>query len=62
MQFQSFVGRLEAALHAALPEATVEEKRADAVVVRPTTQPTAPGRRIRAAPSTIRTPSTTRAR
>ena len=42
MQFQSFVGRLEAALHAALPEATVEEKRADAVVVRPTTQPTAP--------------------
>ena len=40
MQFQSFVGRLEAALHAALPEATVEEKRADAVVVRPTTQPT----------------------
>src|SRR5262245_3153015 len=42
MQFQSFVGRLEAALHAALPEATVEEKRAEAVVVRPTTQPTAP--------------------
>jgi hypothetical protein len=42
MQFQSFVGRLEAALRAALPEATVEEKRADAVVVRPTTQPTAP--------------------
>jgi hypothetical protein len=42
MQFQSFVGRLEAALSAALPEATVEEKRADAVVVRPTTQPTAP--------------------
>jgi len=42
MQFQSFVGRLEAALRAALPEATVEEKRADAVVVRPTTQPTPP--------------------
>jgi len=42
MQFQSFVGRLEAALRAALPEAMVEEKRADAVVVRPTTQPTAP--------------------
>jgi hypothetical protein len=42
MQFQSFVGRLEAALRAALPEATVEEKRADAIVVRPTTQPTAP--------------------
>src|SRR6478672_1614010 len=42
LQFQSFVGRLEAALHAALPEATVEEKRADAVVVRPTTQPAAP--------------------
>jgi len=42
MQFQSFVGRLEAALHAALPEARVEEKRAEAVVVRPTTQPTAP--------------------
>jgi hypothetical protein len=61
MQFQSFVGRLEAALHAALPEATVEEKRADAVVVRPTTQPTAPAR-IRAASSTIRTRSTTRAR
>ena len=44
MQFQSFVSRLEAALHAALPEATVEEKRADAVVVRPTTQPTEPTR------------------
>src|SRR6185503_11240764 len=44
LQFQSFVGRLEAALHAALPEATVEEKRADAVVVRPTTQPTEPAR------------------
>jgi len=42
MQFQSFVGRLEAALRAVLPEATVEEKRADAVVVRPTTQPAAP--------------------
>ena len=42
MQFQSFVGRLEAALRAALPEATVEEKRADAVVVRPSTQPTPP--------------------
>ena len=42
MQFQSFVGRLEAALRAALPEAKVEEKRADAVVVRPTTQPTPP--------------------
>jgi hypothetical protein len=42
MQFQSFVGRLEAALRAALPEATVEEKRAEAVVVRPTTQPAAP--------------------
>src|SRR4051812_31670769 len=42
LQFQSFVGRLEAALHAALPEATVEEKRADAVVVRPTAQPTPP--------------------
>src|SRR4029079_17459488 len=42
LQCQSSVGRLEAALHAALPEATVEEKRADAVVVRPTTQPTAP--------------------
>jgi hypothetical protein len=42
MQFQSFVGRLEGALRAALPEATVEEKRADAVVVRPTTQPAAP--------------------
>jgi len=42
MQFQSFVGRLEAALRAALPEATVEEKRADAVVVRPTTEPSAP--------------------
>src|SRR5262245_20379156 len=42
MQFQSFVGRLEAALQAALPEAKVEEKRADAVVVRPTTQPTQP--------------------
>ena len=40
MQFQSFVGRLEAVLHAALPEARVEEKRADALVVRPTTQPT----------------------
>jgi hypothetical protein len=44
MQFQSFVARLEAALHAALPEAKVEEKRADAVVVRPTTQPTEPAR------------------
>jgi hypothetical protein len=42
MQFQSFVGRLEAALRAALPEARVEEKRAEALVVRPTTQPTAP--------------------
>ena len=42
MQFQSFVGRLEAALRAALPEATIEEKRADAVVVRPTTEPSAP--------------------
>jgi hypothetical protein len=42
LQFQSFVGRLEAALRAALPEATVEEKRADAVVVRPTTQPVEP--------------------
>jgi hypothetical protein len=42
MQFQSFVGRLEAALRAALPEATVEEKRAEAVVVRPTTQPVEP--------------------
>ena len=42
MQFQSFVGRLEAALRAALPEAVVEEKRADALVVRPTTQPTQP--------------------
>ena len=40
MQFQSFVGRMEAALRAALPEARVEEKRADALVVRPTTQPT----------------------
>jgi len=42
MQFQSFVGRLEAALRAALPEAVVEEKRAEALVVRPTTQPTQP--------------------
>ena len=42
MQFQSFVGRLEAALHAALPEARVEEKRAEALVVRPTTQPKQP--------------------
>jgi hypothetical protein len=42
MQFQSFVGRLEAALHAALPDARVEEKRAEALVVRPTTEPTAP--------------------
>jgi hypothetical protein len=42
MQFQSFVARLEAALRAALPEAAVEERRADAIVVRPTTQPTAP--------------------
>jgi hypothetical protein len=42
MQFQSFVGRLEAALRAALPEAAVEEKRAEALVVRPTTQPAAP--------------------
>src|SRR5262249_27404272 len=42
MQFQSFVGRMEAALQAALPGAAVEEKRANAVVVRPTTQPTAP--------------------
>src|SRR4029078_7083396 len=42
LQFQSFVGRLEAALHPARPEATCEERRADAVVVRPTTQPTAP--------------------
>jgi hypothetical protein len=42
MQFQSFVGRLEATLRAVLPEATVDEKRADAVVVRPTTQPAAP--------------------
>src|SRR4029079_18476317 len=42
MQFQSFVGRLEAALHAALPEATVEEKRAAEVVVVPTTPPRAP--------------------
>ncbi len=40
MQFQSFVGRMEAALRAALPEAVVEEKHADALVVRPTTQPT----------------------
>jgi hypothetical protein len=44
MQFQSFIGRLEAALRAALPEANVEEKRADAIVVRPTTQPTEPAR------------------
>jgi hypothetical protein len=42
MQFQSFVGRLQAALHAALPEAQVEEKRAEALVVRPTTQPQQP--------------------
>src|SRR4029078_6488200 len=42
LQFQSFVRGLEARLPAALPDATVEEKRADAVVVRPTTQPTAP--------------------
>lgn len=35
LQFESVVGRLESALAAAMPEATVSQKRADAVVVRP---------------------------
>lgn len=34
LQFQSFVGRLESALTAAMPEARVEEQRADAQLVR----------------------------
>lgn len=40
MQFEAFVTRLEAALAAALPEATVAQKRAEALVVRPSDKPT----------------------
>ncbi|UQA58107.1 hypothetical protein [Polyangium aurulentum] len=51
LQFESFVARLESALRAAMPEAIVEQKRADAVVVRPSdereqeapTSPSSPG-------------------
>lgn len=39
VQFESFVARLEDALRAALPEAAVEQKRADAVVVKPSDKP-----------------------
>jgi hypothetical protein len=39
LQFESFVGRLEGALRAAMPEATIEQKRADALVVRPSDKP-----------------------
>ncbi len=39
LQFESFVARLEGALRAAMPEAIVEQKRAEALVVRPSAKP-----------------------
>lgn len=39
VQFEAFMARLEAALRTAMPEATVEQKRAEAVVVRPSDKP-----------------------
>ena len=61
MQFQSFVGRLEAALHAALPRPPSRRSaRTPSSCARRRSRPRPP--RIRAASSTIRTPSTTRAR
>lgn len=39
VQFESFMERLDGALRAAMPEATVEQKRAEARVVRPTDKP-----------------------
>jgi hypothetical protein len=52
LQFQAFIGRLENALRAAMPQARIEEKRAEARLVKPTsrvpaerpvTDPTHPG-------------------
>jgi hypothetical protein len=40
VQFEAFMARLEGALRAAMPEAAIEQKRADAVVVRPSDKPT----------------------
>jgi hypothetical protein len=42
MQFESFLGRLEDALRAAMPEARVEQVRAEARLVAPPPQPQAP--------------------
>lgn len=44
LQFESLVARIESALVAAIPEATVYQKRADAVVVRPTDKEREPTR------------------
>jgi len=44
LQFESLVGRVEGALVAAMPEATVSQKRADAVVVRPSDKEREPTR------------------
>lgn len=39
LQFEAFVARLEGVLRAAMPEALVEQKRAEALVVRPSERP-----------------------